>query len=103
MTHGVVEVLHQQARGREDAGADHVGDDDVGQGEEAELALEAVGGSAAGATWSASCRLIGAVLLGGASSYSIRPPPALSHLQKGPREGQTYFTLRHRRPGLFPS
>ncbi|MCK7461679.1 MAG: hypothetical protein MZU84_06265 [Sphingobacterium sp.] len=44
----MVEVLHQEARGREDAGADHVGDDDVGQREEAELALEAVGGGGGG-------------------------------------------------------
>src|SRR4030067_561255 len=43
--HGMVEVLHQEARGREDARPDHVGDDDVGQGEEAEPALEPVRGS----------------------------------------------------------
>jgi hypothetical protein len=42
---GLVEVFHQEARGREDAGADHVGDDDVGQGEKPELALESVRGS----------------------------------------------------------
>ena len=45
---GLVEVLHQQARRREDAGADHVGDDDVGEREEPELALEPVRGGSAG-------------------------------------------------------
>src|SRR4030042_6371 len=45
---GMVEVFHQQAGRREDAGAGHVGDDDVGQREEPKLALEPVPGSLRG-------------------------------------------------------